>query len=84
MVQLKTYSQVKNFVKRMSKRYNMHHYDGCGCCWSSTLVQLDVSRMRVVLSTVREVQGAYSSQNKVIAIIKRDVRANYSIGDDQH
>ena len=71
MVQLKTYSQVKNFVNRMSERYNMHHQDGCGCCWSSTLVKLDVSKMRVVLSTVGEVQGAYSSQNKVIAIVKK-------------
>jgi len=70
MIVLKTYSQVLDFYKRMSKKYNYNYYEGCGCCFGNSTVEIDTDRMRVVKHDFSSVQGGFISSCEVLAVIK--------------
>jgi len=70
MVQLKTYSQVKSFYKRMSKKYNCNHHEGCGCCSFNSTVEIDIEKKRVVIHHLNSIHGNIISSCEVLAVIK--------------
>jgi hypothetical protein len=71
MVILKTKSQVRNFVKRMSKEHSYYHYEGCGCCSSVTSVNFDRRTNKVLILNWHTHQGFMKSSCKVIAIYNK-------------
>jgi hypothetical protein len=71
MVKLKTKAQVKSFIKRMSKKFNYHYREGCGCCWNSDYVQIDVKKHRVILVHQTSYADDVYTSVKVLAILPR-------------
>lgn len=54
----------------MSKKYNYNYYEGCGCCFGNSTVEIDTDRMRVVKHDFSSVQGGFISSCEVLAVIK--------------
>lgn len=73
MVVLRTYSQVKNFYKRMKKKYNSYHSEWCGCCTNHTKVEITYSHgneVRIVVANLDQHRGTFSLTNKVLAVVR--------------
>lgn len=71
MVKLKTYSQVKSFVKRMIKKHNYYYTEDCGCCWNGSNVWIDKKKRRVILVHYHSHSDNVQISVTVLAILPR-------------
>ena len=54
----------------MVKKYNNNYNEGCGCCYSSNTVGIDIKRKRIVLHRFNSHVGNFNSSCSVLAVIK--------------
>jgi len=62
-----TKAQALNFIKR-NKGYNYRHHEGCGCCFSQSILFLDESKL--VLSKVNSYAGNVTASAIIVGKIK--------------
>ena len=72
MVVLKTPSQVKSFVKRMTKEHEDSHDEGCGCCGYSTYVIRTPTRVILQHETMN--MSGIRISVEVLAVLKGRAR----------
>jgi hypothetical protein len=70
MVMLRTFSQVKSFLKRNKKRV-YYHREGCGCCSNSGSLAVDVKKSRILFVDCSEHKNSVSIHVTVLAVAKK-------------
>lgn len=80
MIILKTKSQLKNFVKRMDKKYSYYHDEGCGCCTTHSTVNITYThgnQVRVVHNDLSQLRGSFKLHSTVLAVIRKKSLVNH-------